>query len=62
MLESPVGSGKTFMGLEVVRGLEELMGRRLRVAWVAPRHHLLEQVMEANRELNQSLIRSGRIG
>ena len=57
MLESPVGSGKTFMGLEAVRKLEERMGRRLRVAWVAPRRHLLEQVMEANRDLNQSLVR-----
>ena len=57
MLESPVGAGKTFMGLEIVRLLEERLGRQLRVAWVAPRHRLLEQVMEANRDLHQLLVR-----
>lgn len=57
MLKSPVGSGKTFMGLEIVRRLGEKMGRPLRIAWVAPRRHLLEQVMEANRDLHMLQVR-----
>lgn len=57
MLESPVGSGKTYMALETIHALQELMGRRLRVDWVAPRRHLLRQVMEANRDLHQDNIR-----
>lgn len=57
MLESPVGSGKTFMALEVARLLEERAGRPLRVAWVAPRRRLLEQVMEANRDLHRLTVR-----
>jgi hypothetical protein len=57
MLESPVGSGKTYMALETVRRLEARAGRTLRVAWVAPRRHLLQQVMEANRDLHRLLVR-----
>ena len=57
MLESPVGSGKTYMALETVRRLEAREGRTLRVAWVAPRRHLLQQVMEANRDLHRLLVR-----
>lgn len=57
MLESPVGSGKTYMALETIHALQELMGRKLKVDWVAPRRHLLRQVMEANRELHQDNIR-----
>lgn len=57
MLESPVGSGKTYMGLETIHRLQERWGRPLRVNWVAPRRHLLRQVMEANRELHQDNIR-----
>ena len=57
MLESPVGSGKTYMALEVIHALQERLGRRLKVNWVAPRHHLLRQVMEANRALHQDVIR-----
>ena len=57
MLESPVGSGKTDMALEVIHALQELTGRRLRVNWVAPRRHLLRQVMEANRDLHKDAIR-----
>ena len=57
MLESPVGAGKTYMGLEIIRRLETILGHSLRVAWVAPRHRLLEQVMEANRDLHRSLVR-----
>ena len=57
MLESPVGSGKTYMALEVIHSLQEALGRRLKVNWVAPRHHLLRQVMEANMGLHQDVIR-----
>lgn len=57
MLESPVGSGKTYMALETIHALQELVGRKLRVDWVAPRRHLLRQVMEANRDLHQDSIR-----
>ena len=49
MLESPVGSGKTYMALRVIRGLRERLGRPLRVVWAAPRRLLLQQVAEANR-------------
>ena len=57
MLESPVGSGKTYMALETIHALQELSGRKLRVDWVAPRRHLLRQVMEANRDLHQDNVR-----
>ena len=57
MLESPVGSGKTYMALEAIHALQEIQGRRLKVDWVAPRRHLLRQVMEANRDLHQDYIR-----
>ena len=57
MLESPVGSGKTLMALQIIHRLQEHLGRTLRVNWVAPRRHLLKQVMEANRELAQENIR-----
>ena len=57
MLESPVGSGKTYMALEAIHAFQETLGRRLKVNWVAPRRHLLRQVMEANRDLHQDLIR-----
>ena len=50
MLESPVGSGKTIMGLSIVQKLNELHGGKLSCAWVAPRHTLLDQLIEANRE------------
>ncbi len=48
MLESPVGSGKTYMALRVIRALRERLGRPVRVVWAAPRRLLLEQVAEAN--------------
>ena len=57
MLESPVGSGKTYMALEAIHRLQNRWGRSLRVNWVAPRRHLLRQVMETNRELHQDGIR-----
>ena len=47
MLESPVGSGKTIMGLSIVQKLNELHGGSLSCAWVAPRHTLLDQLKEA---------------
>lgn len=57
MLESPVGSGKTYMALEVIHALQESLGRTFKVNWVAPRRHLLRQVMEANRDLHQDIVR-----
>ncbi len=57
LLESPVGSGKTYMALEVIHRFQEHLGRPLKVGWVAPRHHLLRQMMEANRDLYQDNIR-----
>ena len=57
MLESPVGSGKTYMALETVHRMQEVLGRRLKINWVAPRRHLLRQVMEANRDLHRDCIR-----
>ena len=56
MLESPVGSGKTYMALEAIHRLQEKTGRRFKVNWVAPRRHLLQQVMEANRDLHRDNI------
>ena len=50
MLESPVGSGKTYMALRIIRGLRERLGRPVRVVWAAPRRLLLQQVAEANRD------------
>ena len=57
MLESPVGSGKTYMALETIHALQEILGRKLKVDWVAPRRHLLQQVMEANMDLHRDMIR-----
>lgn len=57
MLESPVGSGKTYIALETIHLMQRLLGRQLKVNWVAPRRHLLRQVMEANRDLHQDNIR-----
>ena len=59
MLESPVGSGKTYMALETIHALQELMGRKLKVDWVAPRRHLLRQVLEANRDIHKDNYRPG---
>ena len=57
MLTSPVGSGKTYMALEMVHRLQERLGRKLKVGWVAPRHHLLEQMVRANADLHRDDIR-----
>lgn len=57
MLESPVGSGKTYMALELIHRFQEKLGRKISIGWVAPRHHLLDQMMEANRDLYQDNIR-----
>lgn len=52
MLESPVGSGKTIMGLSIAQKLDELHGGKLSCAWVAPRHTLLEQLKEARQNFD----------
>ena len=57
LLESPVESGKTYMALEMLHRLQEKLGHPLRINWVAPRHRLLQQVMEANRDLYRDSIR-----
>ena len=57
LLESPVGSGKTYMALEMIHRLQARLGRQLKVGWVAPRRHLLRQTMEANRDLYRDNIR-----
>ena len=43
LLESPVGSGKTVMGLLIIKKLQEQAEGNLRVNWVASRRHILEQ-------------------
>ena len=57
LIESPVGSGKTYMALEVIHQFQAALGRPIKVGWVAPRRLLLQQTMEANRELYQDNIR-----
>ena len=47
LIESPVGSGKTIMGLMVIRSLQEL-NPELKVNWVASRKHILEQTERVN--------------
>ena len=49
LIESPVGSGKTIMGLLVIKHLQEL-DPELKVNWVASRKHILEQTDRFNRE------------
>ncbi len=48
LLESPVGSGKTIMGLMVIKALQDEAGGNLRVNWVASRKHILNQTKEIN--------------
>ena len=48
LLESPVGSGKTVMGLLIIKQLQEQAGGKLRVNWVASRRHILEQTQDLN--------------
>lgn len=48
LLESPVGSGKTVMGLMIIKKLQEESDTRLRVNWVASRRHILEQTQDLN--------------
>ena len=57
LLESPVGAGKTYMALEMIHLLQQHLGHTLKVGWVAPRRHLLQQMMEANRDLYGDRIR-----
>lgn len=56
LLESPVGSGKTIMGLMIVAQLQKMSpGKKLSCAWVAPRHALLDQLMEADKSFGLSV-------
>ena len=48
LLESPVGSGKTVMGLMIIQKLQENSNGQLRVNWVASRRHILEQTQDLN--------------
>ena len=48
LLESPVGSGKTVMGLLIIKQLQEQTQGQLRVNWVASRRHILEQTQDLN--------------
>lgn len=57
LLISPVGSGKTYMALEIVHRFQEAIGRNITVNWVAPRLKLLDQMMQANKELYSDNIR-----
>lgn len=49
IIESPVGSGKTIMGLMVIRELQR-QNPDLQVSWVASRRHILEQTERVNLE------------
>lgn len=48
MVESPTGSGKTVMGLEIARQMQRRFGYR--VGWVAMRRNLLAQADRENRQ------------
>lgn len=48
LIESPVGSGKTVMGLLIVQALQKRMP--LRVNYVASRRHILDQMAKLNDE------------
>ena len=48
LLESPVGSGKTIMGLMVVQRLQEVFHEEFKVNWVATRRHILQQTRQMN--------------
>ena len=48
LIESPVGSGKTVMGLMIVQALQR--GAPLRVNYVASRKHILDQMAKLNAE------------
>lgn len=45
MIESPTGSGKTFMGLNAAQDYKDATGTNPIVVWVAMRQHLLHQVV-----------------
>ena len=49
LIESPVGSGKTIMGLMTIQALQK-QNPDLRVNWVASRRHILEQTERVNLE------------
>ena len=46
MIESPTGSGKTYMGLMIARALQQQTGAK--IGWVAMRRNLLDQVRAEN--------------
>ena len=48
LIESPVGSGKTVMGLMIVQELQRRMP--LKVNYVASRKHILDQMSKLNAE------------
>ncbi len=50
LLEAPVGSGKTIMGLLIVKALQAESNKRLQVNWVASRRHILDQTQRLNDE------------
>jgi len=45
MIESPTGSGKSFMGLQCAQELHDRFGGDLIVVWVAMRRNLLKQIV-----------------
>ena len=47
LIESPVGSGKTIMGLMVASELVK-KNPKIRVNWVASRQHILKQTQKVN--------------
>jgi superfamily II DNA or RNA helicase len=49
LLNSPTGSGKSYMGLEIVRRLQEQ--HNIGAAWVAMRRNLLKQIVAENEKL-----------
>lgn len=50
LIESPTGSGKTFMGLHACQDFKDETGTEPILVWVAMRHHLLEQVVKEHRK------------
>ena len=48
LLESPVGSGKTVMGLMIIREMQANSRTPLTVNWVASRKHILDQTRLVN--------------
>lgn len=51
MIESPTGSGKTFMGLNIAQEMSQMVPN-LKIVWIAMRRYLLEQVQDEIRKFN----------